>query len=337
MKPIWMHVTFGTVILVGAVVLIRSQNRMVQITTRETITDVIEKSSERIANKAETRVDQLLRRLLGSDYQLLADGTGTDADRLVPSVIQTAFRVLQGVDGANQDLMGLSLAEERVLGKDAHQLRLKSMRVYYDPILNQRLWQLAEPILKECKRKGIRYTITVVDNPEINAAAAMGGYIYVYTGLIAKYPSDAELQFALAHEIGHVDMGHPMRMFAYMKKVSEHLGKDKIAVAADLYSCIARGYSSDLELQADAFAYRAMRKHGRTSDEAMAFARRAVFTEAEDSDTVPSFAEHPDNLADAIEATLHTHFKTHPPATVRLKRLEALARTPQARKSSSST
>ena len=254
-----------------------------------------------------------------------------------PAVIQTAFRVLQGVDGANQDVMGLSLAEERVLGKEAHQSRLKSMRVYYDPILNQRLWQLAEPILKECKRKGIRYTITVVDDPEINAAATMGGYIYVYTGLIAKYPSDAELQFALAHEIGHVDMGHPMRIYAYMKKAAERLDKDKIGPGGrPLFLHRPRVFQRPraggrrVRLPGDAEARPDQRcGHG--------VSRHAVLTEAEDSDTVPSFAEHPDNLADAIEATLHTHFKTHPPATVRLKRLEALERTPPAGKSPSST
>jgi Zn-dependent protease with chaperone function len=157
------------------------------------------------------------------------------------------------------------------------------------------------------------------------------------TGLIAKYPSDAELQFILAHEIGHIDMGHPTRLFAYMKKAAEHLGKDKITLASDLYSYIARGYSSEHELAADAFAYRAMRKHGRTCDEAMAYMRRAVLVEAENSGTAPSLAQRPDNLADAIEATLRTHFKTHPPATVRLKRLEALELAPPAGKSSSAT
>jgi predicted Zn-dependent protease len=337
MKPIWMHVTCGTVILVAAVVLIRSQSNMVQRTTQETITTVLEKASKQIATDAETRLDRFCQRLLGSDYPLLADGTGTDPARLAPPFIHTVFRVLEGIDGANQDLIGLSLAEENELGKFGHQARLKRMKVYSEPILNQKLWQLAEPIFKECRRKGIHYTITVIDDPEINASSTMGGYIYVNTGLIAKYPSEAELQFALAHEIGHVDLGHATRRFAYMKKASEHLGKDQITLASDLYSYIARGYSSEHELAADAFAYRAMRKHGRTSGEAMAFMRRAVSVEAENGDTALSLAQQPDNLADAIEATLRTHFKTHPAAAVRLKRLEALELTPPAGKAASAT
>jgi predicted Zn-dependent protease len=233
--------------------------------------------------------------------------------------------MVDAVDRANQDVIGLSLAEEKELGEAFHKKHMKPGKEYHDPILEQRLRLLAEPLLKECRRKEIRYTITIVNDPTVNAYSTLGGYIYVNTGLLARHQSDAEIQSVLGHEIGHVDLGHAMRRFAYIKKVTEYLGTSGVALTNDLYSYIARGYSSEHEYAADAFAFKAMLKHGRTRDEALAGLRRtaADASEAGTEDAAPSPVK-PANLPDAFEAALRVHFKTHPPAWQRVRRLEML-------------
>lgn len=56
-----------------------------------------------------------------------------------------------------------------------------------------------------------RLTVAVVDSSEVNAFAAPGGYIVVYTGLLERMESPEELAGVLAHEIQHVWLRHSTR------------------------------------------------------------------------------------------------------------------------------
>ncbi len=49
--------------------------------------------------------------------------------------------------------------------------------------------------------------ITLLDDPQINAANAGGGEFYITTGLLAK-ANDEQLRGVLAHEVAHADLGH---------------------------------------------------------------------------------------------------------------------------------
>jgi Zn-dependent protease with chaperone function len=48
-----------------------------------------------------------------------------------------------------------------------------------------------------------RYTVHVVNSPEVNAMAVPGGTIIVLSGLVKQARSENELAFVLGHEIGH--------------------------------------------------------------------------------------------------------------------------------------
>lgn len=58
------------------------------------------------------------------------------------------------------------------------------------------------------------YTFFVVHESQINAFAAPGGYIGMYTGLIAEAEREAQLAGVLAHEIAHVSQRHIARSIA---------------------------------------------------------------------------------------------------------------------------
>ena len=49
--------------------------------------------------------------------------------------------------------------------------------------------------------------VTLLEDPQINAANAGGGEFYVTTGLLEK-SSDDQLRGVLAHEVAHADLGH---------------------------------------------------------------------------------------------------------------------------------
>ena len=119
-------------------------------------------------------------------------------------------------------------------------------------------------------RQDLQYHFNVIEDKEINAFAAPGGYIYVNTGLLDAVSSDDELAGVLAHEVGHVAALHSV------KKIQAVLGYNilaSIALRSEKYNNIRKGvdtsvslvmlgYSRQDELQADVLGVRYMRKAG---------------------------------------------------------------------------
>lgn len=52
------------------------------------------------------------------------------------------------------------------------------------------------------------YNIQVINRDVINAFAAPGGYIYIYTGLLKFLDNEATLSAIIAHEVAHVERRH---------------------------------------------------------------------------------------------------------------------------------
>ena len=75
-----------------------------------------------------------------------------------------------------------------------------------------------------------RYHFLVVKNPQANAFAVPGGYIFIFDGLLRRLHSEEELAGVLAHEVGHVRNNH---FFKDRKKVA---AAELAAIAAILLS-----------------------------------------------------------------------------------------------------
>jgi predicted Zn-dependent protease len=72
------------------------------------------------------------------------------------------------------------------------------------------------------------YHFFVVRNPQANAFAIPGGYIFVFDGLLTRLQSEEELAGVLAHEIGHVRRGH------FFKNQKQLVAADLAVLAAIL-------------------------------------------------------------------------------------------------------
>jgi len=57
----------------------------------------------------------------------------------------------------------------------------------------------------------VPFTIKLIDGEEVNAFALPGGFFFVYSGLILKADTEAELAGVMAHEIAHVAARHGTR------------------------------------------------------------------------------------------------------------------------------
>ena len=68
------------------------------------------------------------------------------------------------------------------------------------------------------------FRVSVQKNPEVNAFAAPGGLIVVYTGLIKEAGSADEVAGVLAHEMAHATKRHSMRQLIYTAGVLPLVG-----------------------------------------------------------------------------------------------------------------
>lgn len=116
------------------------------------------------------------------------------------------------------------------------------------------------------------YEFRVIDGDDINAFSVMGGFIYVYKGMIDFCESDDELAGIMAHEIIHAQHHHIIHLMEEQTKFSnqalialavgilaskgnpEVLGG--VASAANMYSvAMVNGYSQEAERDSDQGAF----------------------------------------------------------------------------------
>ncbi|MFM9961006.1 MAG: M48 family metalloprotease [Planctomycetaceae bacterium] len=248
--------------------------------------------------------------------------------QLLRDTVKLGQGLTKTADDFGQETLGLSLAEEIRIGRDVNRQIIRQHKVANSPIATKRLRDLAKPLLEHVKREGINDTFTVLASPEINAFSHLGGYVYVNQGLLNFAKSDAEIQFVIAHEIAHVELGHCRRGLTYTVRAGELAGGQGADLVQQAYHLISLGYSEEQEFDADEWAFRHMLKIGRTQDEALALPRHFAKHFADKTERRQSAEK---NRPDAVVADeIENHLRSHPPATERVRRLEKL--TVEARK-----
>jgi predicted Zn-dependent protease len=154
----------------------------------------------------------------------------------------------------------------------------------------------------------IEFDVQVVRSPMVNALAAPGGHILVFSALLDQASSPDELAGVLAHEIGHVAHRHStqalVRHFALSMLVRTFSGSDwGLGSAAQLLVQFA--YSRDAEVEADTAAVEIMQRAHLRTDGLVQFFARMEHGEKKDS------------------AALWRYVSSHPPTSERITALSA--------------
>src|SRR5262252_3213700 len=79
---------------------------------------------------------------------------------------------------------------------------------YNDARLTALLNKTVDRLVAASERPDLKYKVTVLNSPAINAFALPNGQLYITRGLIALANDKAELASVLAHEMGHVIARH---------------------------------------------------------------------------------------------------------------------------------
>lgn len=240
----------------------------------------------------------------------------------IGQLFDLGHKVTQMGDEIGQEALGLTWDEEQQVGAEAHRMVCRDCKVSRPPKVISRLERLAKPIIAQRTRKELTFKFYVIDSDVVNAFALVGGYIYVNSGILDVTKSDTELQFVLAHEIGHQELRHVAKRMTYAVRASQVGGEQAGALTQMAYMAIAIGYSKKQELEADAWGYRAMRGAGHSREESLA-GMKTLLAYSQQHQAEPEQPEARD-AAQKVARQLENHFKSHPPTAERLKRLEAI-------------
>jgi predicted Zn-dependent protease len=77
-----------------------------------------------------------------------------------------------------------------------------------DPKLHAMIEKLVDRLVAASEKPDLKYQVTILNSPSVNAFALPNGQLYITRGLIALANDKAELASVLAHEMGHVIARH---------------------------------------------------------------------------------------------------------------------------------
>ena len=121
--------------------------------------------------------------------------------------------------GASADAI-LSRKEEEEYAKAL----VRQMRAYEvlieDPLTSAYFEDMGYRLVANSDRPDKSFTFTVINQPVVNAFAAPGGVVALYTGLILAADDEHEVAGVLAHEIAHITQQHLYRAIEHAQAMS---------------------------------------------------------------------------------------------------------------------
>jgi predicted Zn-dependent protease len=100
---------------------------------------------------------------------------------------------------------------ERELGRRFLLEARSELPMVDDPAVTEYVNRIGRRLVATLGPQEFDYQFFVVQHPALNAFAVPGGYVFVFSGLLAEVANDDELAGVLGHEMGHVRGHHIVR------------------------------------------------------------------------------------------------------------------------------
>ncbi len=169
-----------------------------------------------------------------------------------------------------------------------------------DPLLNAYVRSIGDKLFAETARKDVPYNIKIIKASDVNAYSTLGGYIYVYEGLIDFVQSDDELAGVIGHETGHIERRHTVSGAAKSQALGILFG------IASLFSPFLYNFGNLLqagiqqkmsradEIQADRYGLQLMSRAGYDPQAMLTMLQHLGTMEDQHADIVTKYlADHP--------------------------------------------
>ncbi|MGK7905182.1 MAG: M48 family metallopeptidase [Hormoscilla sp.] len=157
----------------------------------------------------------------------------------------------------------------------AVQLARRGTPLVKDRALTHYVAQIGKRLVPHSDRSDIPYTFQVVNDPNVNAFATMGGFVYVNLGLMALASNEAELASVVSHEIGHITGRHAIKQMkeqAITQGILSAAGLDTSqAVQIGVQLALSLPNSRGDELDADKTGLQTLREAGYSPEAMVSF------------------------------------------------------------------
>jgi predicted Zn-dependent protease len=198
----------------------------------------------------------------------------------------------------------LTNLDDLAFGKTVHQMLEKRYGFIKDAAALKRVTDIGERLVAASDKPQTVLTYAIVKSDEINASATLGGYVFVYKGMLDfTKDDDAELASILAHELAHTQLRHIASM-QYALRASQEAGE--IKTPEELFKRLNASFSRQMEVEADAHGLFYFTRAGYNSDAAI-----RAFTK---------FQKVEGNSSDPKQLLL----RTHPLTSERISNVQAL-------------
>jgi len=104
-------------------------------------------------------------------------------------------------------IYGLSIEEEKKYGAQIYSEIANSATINNDPYISMHLRFIKER-LESVVAMPYHVVLTVIESPNMDAFATIGGFVYITTGLISQCDREEELAGVVAHEFAHLARRH---------------------------------------------------------------------------------------------------------------------------------
>lgn len=145
------------------------------------------------------------------------------ADRNLPKwsicIILSCLLFFQSCLGASK-AFALSTEEEKILGQKFLVQIKQTLDFLEDDYAQQYLNELGQYLTKPLEIRPFPFHFYLIRDNDLNAFAAPGGHIFVFSGLINEMEKIDELAAVMCHEIAHVSARH----LAYRMEQAKNLG-----------------------------------------------------------------------------------------------------------------
>jgi predicted Zn-dependent protease len=192
---------------------------------------------------------------------------------------------------------------ERDLGRRFFLEARSQLPLAEDPALSGYVEKLGKRLVASLGPQEFDYHFYAVESPTLNAFAVPGGYVFLFTGLIARAGSEDELAGVLGHEIGHANAHHVVRMqtAGAVWNVAALLGMFLAAINPVLAAgAIAAAqtaqlkYSRDFEQEADYLGLQTMTEAGYDPHALTSFFKQLLVEQRVNPASVPQYMlSHP--------------------------------------------
>jgi len=136
--------------------------------------------------------------------------------RLLTFAVALGAAACAGSDGQRFDPIPghqrMSPEHERELGFDFDRQAQKALPMIHDVLVLEFVDDLGQLLVERLGEQPFEYRFRVIANPELNAFAVPGGYVYFHSGTLLTAGGVEELAGVMAHELGHVKGDHEARM-----------------------------------------------------------------------------------------------------------------------------